>query len=290
MNYNKKFLAATSVATIIVVLEVIFGVQANSLALISDALHNAGDMFGLGLAWLGIKIAKAKPSSRFTYGLKNVTLFTAFINALLLFIAVGAIGWESIQRFHQTHHVAADVVLVIATIGLVLKLFAAALFVADSHKDINIRAAYMDMLADAGVSAGVIVSSLLIIFTGWLWVDPATSLIIMLVIIFAAWQLFKESSSMLLHAVPNHIDAIQVKKYLLSQESVLEVHDLHIWALSSTDTAISVHVLVESALDTDAFLQKIECALMDKFTINHTTIQIETDLGHRESGCGICSD
>ncbi len=273
VNYNKRFAFGILLNLLLVVGQIIYGFKANSVALLGDAFHNAGDVLGLVIAWGGFHIASLKPSLRFTYGLKNTTIIAAFINAVLLFIAVGGIAWEALMRLNQPEEIKSTMVIIVAFAGVIVNGLTALFFISGT-KDINLRGAFLHLASDALVSVGVIIGAVVIGYTKWFWVDPALCILISLLIVLSSLSLFKESIKLILHAVPEHIDPEKVRSYLLSHEGVLSVHDLHIWAISTTETALSAHIVVKENVQN---LLKTLCNdLAYQFHIEHTTIQIET--------------
>lgn len=272
-SYHVRFALGIFLNSLLVVGQIFYGLQSNSVALISDALHNAGDVLGLLIAWGGYLLWSLKSSQKFTYGLKNSTILAAFANAIILLVAVGGIGWEAIQRMSQPHSLEAKTVIIVAGLGVIINGLTAMLFIS-GNKDLNIRGAFLHMISDMAISFGVIASSLIILLTGWVWVDAGVSLIICALILFSTLGLFKESIYLMLHAAPSAINVETVKMYLLNQANVNAIHDLHIWAISATETALSVHVVAH--IDTSySLLQNLTQGLKQQFGIEHVTIQIE---------------
>jgi cobalt-zinc-cadmium efflux system protein len=259
-----------------VILEVIYGVFAHSLALVADAGHNVGDVLGLLLAWSATFLARTAPTERRTYGLRSSSILAALFNAIFLLITVGAIAWEAIRRFGDPTVVDARTVIWVSVVGIVINTATAIMFVSGRKRDLNIRAAFMHMAADAGVSMGVVVAGFLIIATGWLWIDPVISLVIAAVIIWGTWGLLRDSINLALHAVPQGIEVAEVRQYLSGLPHVTEVHDLHVWPMSTTETALTAH-LVRDVDDCDcALLEQASRDLHRKFEIQHATLQFET--------------
>ncbi|RMF14108.1 MAG: cation transporter, partial [Candidatus Dadabacteria bacterium] len=226
------------------------GFYLGSLALLADAGHNLGDVAGLALSWLGAGLAGLPPTRRRSYGLRRATILAALGNAVLLLVAVGAITWEAIDRLRDPQPIDGMIVLAVAVVGLLVNTGTAMLFWRGRHHDLNIRSAFLHMAADALVTAGVIAAAILIMWTGWLWLDPALALVVAVVILIGTWGLLRESLDLALDAVPAGIDPEAVQAWLQALPGVTEVHDLHIWPLSTTDTALTVH-LVRSADATD---------------------------------------
>ena len=256
--------------------EFIYGLIINSVALLADAGHNLFDVLGLLAAWAAYILAKRAPTARYTYGLKGSTILAALFNCMLLLVAVGAIGWEAVQRLRAPVEVPGFWVMVVAAIGIFTNGATALLFMRGRQDDINIRGAYLHMASDAAVSAGVVVAGLLMIKTGWLWLDPLTSLLIVAVIVWSSWSLLRESLAMSLKAVPAQINPDEVRAFLSSQRGVASVHDLHIWATSTTDTALTAHLVMPSGHPGDQFLAMICEELEHHHGIGHCTFQVET--------------
>lgn len=274
-TYNKAFAIGIALNLAYVVVEVIYGLLINSSALLADAGHNASDVLSLSFAWFAMAIAQKQPSQRYTFGLRRSTILVSILNALFLFGAAGVIGWEAWNKLFEPTEVAGSKMMIVAGIGIVINAITAMLFIKGQKKDLNIKGAFLHMAADAGVSAGVVIAGLLINTTGYNWIDPVTSFIILIVIIYGTWQLFIDSINLALDAVPKDIDFGEVKNYLLHHEKVKDAHDLHIWAMSTTENALSVHLLVTDKYNTDQLLTKLKRGLKDRFNIVHTTIQLE---------------
>jgi cobalt-zinc-cadmium efflux system protein len=259
-----------------VIIEVVYGVFAHSLALVADAGHNMGDVLGLLLAWGATFLARTAPTERRTYGLRSSSILAALFNAIFLLITVGAIAWEAIRRFGDPTVVEGKTVIWVAIVGIVINTATALMFMSGRKRDLNIRAAFMHMAADAGVSLGVVVAGFLIIATGALWIDPVISLVIAAVITWGTWGLLRDSVNLALHAVPQGIEVAEVKRYLSSLPHVTEVHDLHIWPMSTTETALTAH-LVRDIDDCDCtLLDQAARDLHHRFQIQHSTLQFET--------------
>lgn len=259
-----------------VILEVTYGVFAHSLALVADAGHNMGDVLGLLLAWGATFLARAAPTERRTYGLRSSSILAALFNAIFLLITVGAIAREAIRRFGDPTVVEARTVIWVSAVGIVINTATALMFMSGRKRDLNIRAAFIHMAADAGVSLGVVVAGFLILATGWLWIDPVISLVIAAVITGGTWGLLRDSINLALHAVPQGIDVGEVRQYLSGLPHVTEVHDLHVWPMSTTETALTAH-LVRDVNDCDCALLEQACRdLHRKFEIQHATLQFET--------------
>jgi len=286
-HYGKPFAVGIALNSAFIIAEVTYGLKAGSLALLADAGHNASDVLGLCMAWGAVLLARRLPSERFTYGLQSASIVAALANALLLLVAVGGIGWEALQRFAAPVAPATTIVMLVASIGVVVNGVTAWLFSSGGKDDINIHGVFLHMVADAAISLGVVISGALIAATSWLWIDPLVSLLIVVVIAAGTWRLLRESVSLSLHAVPRHIDTTSVKNYLAGLEGVKEVHDLHIWAMSTTGVAMSAHLLMPSGHPGDGFLHRITHELEHRFHIGHATLQIEIgdDNAECHSGC-----
>jgi len=274
-NFNSAFIIGIALNVIYIFVEVMYGLLINSMALIADAGHNFSDVLGLLLAWGAAYLAKTAATEKRTYGLRKSTILAAFFNAILLMIAVGAITIEAIRKLITPEPVQGQTMMIVAGIGFIINAITALLFMKGREKDLNIKGAFLHMAADAGVSLGVVVAGLTIVLTGWLWVDPAISLVIVVVITIGTWGLLRESFHLSMDAVPKGIDLNQVGNYLKSIKGVTEVHDLHIWAMSTTETALTAHLVIPNETKDDFFLKKICGELHSKFGIEHSTIQIE---------------
>jgi cobalt-zinc-cadmium efflux system protein len=286
-DHGNAFIIGIILNTLFVSAEIIYGLQANSLALLADAGHNASDVLGLVMAWVATLLARREASERFTYGLQSLSIFASFANALLLLVVVGGIGFEALGRFNNPHTPATTTVMVVASIGVAINGLTAWLFYGHNKHDLNVQGAFLHMAADAAISLGVVLSGLVILSTGWDWLDPLTSLAIVTIIIASTWQLLKGSTALALQAVPDHIDISQVRGYLAGLAGVRELHDLHIWAMSTTGVALSAHLVMPAGHPGDRFLHDIRSALEERFTITHATIQIEMgDMGEEcHTGC-----
>ena len=286
-SFGMAFAIGTTLNIALVVAEAVYGYLGNSTALMADAGHNLSDVFGLLAAWGASVASKRPPGGRFTYGLRGSSILAALANAVFLLVATGAIGWESVQRFRNPEPVAGVTVMVVAAVGIFVNGATALLFASGRKGDLNIRGAFLHMAGDAAVSAGVVVSAALILWTGWLWLDPAMSLVICAVILWSTWGLLRSSVDMSLSAVPENIDLGAVKNFLLDRPGVSQMHDLHVWPISTTETAMTCHLVMPEGHPGDEFL--IECArtLKETYSIVHATLQIE----HRvDSGCVLAPD
>jgi cobalt-zinc-cadmium efflux system protein len=270
-----------------VTLETVYGFATNSVALLADAGHNLSDVLGLAVAWLAFVLAGRAPSARYTYGLRKSSILAALFNAIFLVLAVGAISWEAVQRLGSPEPVAGGTVMAVASIGIVINGVTAWLFAAGAKDDINLRGAFYHMAADALVSGGVVLSALLMIWTGWLWLDPVVSLVIGAIIVLGTWGLLRESLTMAMAAVPRGIDPAAVRAFLLQTDGVSDLHDLHIWPMSTTEVALTCHLVMPDGHPGDAILHRIARDLGRKFAITHPTIQIEMDASGR---CALAPD
>jgi len=273
-NYNRAFAAGIALNVGFVIVEAVFGFVANSMALLSDAGHNLSDVLGLVVAWAGGALAKRASSARFTYGLKKASILAALVNALFLLIAIGAIGAEAIRRLFHPAPTEGGVIMVVAGIGILVNGLTAMLFARGQH-DINIRSAFVHMATDAVVSAAVVIAGLLILWTGREWIDPVISLFVAVVILWSSISLLKESVWMSLAGVPASIDVDEVEAALGRLDGVEAVHDLHIWPLSTTETALTAHIVTQRADYPDVLLTAARAVLHDRFRIEHCTIQVE---------------
>ncbi len=276
-DYGHAFLIGTLLNVGFVAVEAAYGLLINSVALLADAGHNLSDVLGLLLAWGAATLSRRAPSAHFTYGLRRSSILSALFNAVFLLVAIGAIAFEAVRRLSEPQPVAGGVVMAVAAVGVLVNGFTAWLFARGGKHDINIRGAYLHMAADAGVSAGVVISGLLILQTGWLWIDPVTSLIVVTVILFGTWGLLRRSVNMALDRVPEHIPPLDVVAALHGLPGVTRIHDLHIWSLSTTDVALTCHLVMPAGCPGDAFLRTVGDMLHDRFAIGHATIQVETD-------------
>jgi len=274
-NFGWAFAIGASLNAGFVIAELIFGYAANSLALISDAVHNLSDVIALLLAWAAAWLAQKRPTQRYTYGYRRASILAALFNAGLLLVAVGGIIVEAINRLQEPAAVSSWTVMVVAAFGIANNGSTALLFMRGRDGDLNIRGAYLHMAADAGVSLGVVVAALVIMLTGWLWVDPVISLVIAAAVLASGWGLARDSVNLALDGVPRGIELARVKDYLGALEGVSEVHDLHIWAMSTNETALTAHLVRPDGTD-DAFLHRVCEELSHRFNIHHATLQIET--------------
>ena len=279
--HSRAFRLGIVLNLLVVAVQVVFGLHAKSLALLADAGHNLSDVLGLALAWGAILISQRVPTARRTYGLRRSSILAALANAMLVLFAVGGIAWEAVRRFGHPEPVAGGVVMAVAGFGIVVNGVTAYLFMADRKQDVNLQGAFLHMAVDALVSLGVVVGGLLILWTGWPWIDPALSLAIAFFISLSTWSLLKTSLNLALDAVPDHIDPQAVRALLEGLPGVSDVHDLHIWPMSTTEVALTVHLLMPGVEAHDAFLDQVNEELREHFGIGHVTLQVERgDAGH----------
>ncbi|MGZ3157462.1 MAG: cation diffusion facilitator family transporter [Burkholderiaceae bacterium] len=282
-DFGNAFLIGVLLNASFVAIEVVFGILGNSLALLADAGHNLSDVLGLLLAWGASVLVKKVPTKRFTYGLRSTSILAALINAVLLLVVTGGIAWEAILRFRQPTEVEGMTVIIVAAIGVVINVATAFLFMSGRKDDLNVRAAFTHMVGDAAIALGVVLAGVAIIYTGWHWLDPAASLIIAVLVIVGTWGLLKDSVNLALQAVPDGIDTTKVRDYLASIDGVSEVHDLHIWGMSTTETALTAHLVCPAGYPGDAKRAEITTELREHFSIHHATIQVE--IGDAEHPC-----
>lgn len=286
-SFGRAFAVGITLNLGFVVVEAVYGFIAGSMALVADAGHNLSDVLGLVIAWIASVLAARPPSARFTYGFKSSSILAALGNAAFLLVALGAILVETIRRLIDPEPVAGGPVMIVAAIGIVINTATALMFMRGRKHDINIRGAYLHMASDAAVSAGVVVAGLLITLTGAQWIDPVTSLAIVGIIAVGTWGLLKDSLRMGLHAVPPGIDEQKVRRFLTALNGVEAVHDLHIWPMSTTETALTAHLVMPGGHPGDNFLHQLAHELEHDFGIGHATVQVETIDGHE---CALLHD
>lgn len=274
-NFNRAFAIGIALNIAFVAIEAFYGWRVNSLALLADAGHNFSDVIGLVLAWGGALAVKLRPSARHTYGWQRGTILAAFANASLLLVAMGSLAWEAVGRLSTPEPMHGVTIMAVAGVGIVVNTVTALLFMRGSKSDLNIRAAFLHMAADALVSVGVVVAGALALRFGWDWLDPVVSLLIAAIIVLGTWSLFRQSLHLLFDGVPWDIDLPAVRSYLESLPGVDHVHDLHVWAMSTSQIAMTAHLVMPSGSPGDKFLEEITDALHERFKIVHPTIQIE---------------
>jgi cobalt-zinc-cadmium efflux system protein len=274
-TFGAAFALATALNIGLVVIQAVYGLLAHSMALLADAGHNAGDVLALVLAWGSHAMSQRHPTERYTYGFRSSSIMAALINATILLVVTGAIAWAAIERLFAPQPVAGVTVMVVAAVAIAINGAAAAILARGNTNDLNVYGAFLHLVADAAVSAGVVVAGLIILLTGWFWVDPAASLIISAVIVWSTWGVLRDAAKMSLQGVPPQIDPGAVRIYLQSLPAVAEVHDLHIWPMSTTETALTCHLVMPDGHPEADFLELVYVGLHERFGIGHPTIQIE---------------
>jgi len=283
-TYDRSFAIGILLNSAFVIIEAVLGIVSGSLALLADAGHNLSDVVGLLLAWGARYLSRRKPSQRRTYGWHSSSILAAMLNAVILLLAIGAIVWEAAKRLVHPVPVAGKTVISVAIIGMIINTLTALLFRSGRKSDLNIRGAFLHMAADAAVSAGVAVAGIAVLLSGWQWLDPAVSVVIAAVIFANTWGLLRESVNLALDAVPAGIDRGAVEAYLRSLPGIRSVHDLHIWGLSTSETALTAHLVKIAADDDDALIAQASRELHERFQIAHTTLQWERDPGTCPAG------
>jgi cobalt-zinc-cadmium efflux system protein len=286
-NFGPAFAIGVALNLIFVIVEAVYGLLANSIALVADAGHNLGDVLGLAMAWVAMALARRAPSPTLTYGLRRGTILAALMNAVLLLLTVGAIGIEGVRRLFEPAAVAGATMMAVAAAGIFVNGVTAWLFASGRNDDINLRGAFLHMASDALISLGVVIAGGLILLTDWVWLDPLVSVGVSIIILWGAWRLMRDSLSMALDAVPGGIRPEEVRVFLERQPGVVGVHDLHIWPMSTTETALTCHCMLPGGHPGDEFLARIADELRTRFGIGHATIQIEVDEGNR---CALAPD
>lgn len=274
INYNNAFKWGIAINIIFIIIEATYGYISNSMALIADAGHNLSDVLALVFSWIAVILSSRKPTLKFTYGFRRSTILIALLNTILLLVAVAFIVWETIEKLNKPAPINANSVIIVAAIGIVVNGFTAWLFMKGKKHDLNIRSAFVHFVADALVSFGVVVAGIVIAFTGITWVDSLVSFVIIAVILYSSYHLLIDSVNLALDAVPENINIQEVRDYLQSIPEVSGIHDLHIWALGTTDAALTVHLTTKRPTDV-AFITSIQHLLHEQFDIDHATIQIE---------------
>lgn len=288
VDYGRAFAIGMALNLVFVAAEAFYGVAANSVALLSDAGHNLTDVLGLAAAWIAAVLVKRAPSPRLTYGLRGSTILAALFNAVFLMLTVGAISWEALLRLASPAPVAEGTVMAVAALGIVVNGVTAWLFASGQKSDLNLRGAFLHMLSDALVSAGVVVAAFAILLTGWMWLDPLVSLAINAFIVWGTWGLLRESLAMSMAAVPRSVDPSAVRVFLAERPGVASLHDLHVWSMSTTEIALTCHLVMPEGHPGDAFLHALCGDLDHRFGIGHATVQIETDAAAAD--CRLASD
>jgi cobalt-zinc-cadmium efflux system protein len=283
LNYGRAFAIGIALNLVYVVAEAAAGLISGSLALLADAGHNLGDVLSLSLAWGAAVLSRRRPSGRFTYGLRSSSILAALANAIILLVVTGGIAWEALGRLSRPVSVAATIVVWVAAAGILVNGVTALLFSSGSRRDLNLKSVFLHMAADTLVTASVVAAGIAIALTGWLWLDPAVSLFVSAVIVFGTWGLMKSAIGLALDAVPEGVDAAAVRAHLLDIRGVTGLHDLHIWGMSTTETALTCHLVMPDGHPGDAMLNGIAEQLHHRFGIHHATIQIE--LADTEEAC-----
>jgi cobalt-zinc-cadmium efflux system protein len=282
-RYDRAFALGVGLNLTFVGVEVVFGILAGSLALIADAGHNLSDVLCLILAWGAMILGRRVPTLRRTYGLRRSSILAALANSLVLLFVIGGVTWEALRRLGEPAPVDGGIMIVVAAVGVAINGATALLFLSGQRHDANLRGAFLHMASDAAVSLGVVVAGVLILATGWLWLDPAVSLVVSAVILVGTLSLLRDSLDLALDAVPNRIDPTAVRDYLMSVHGVVDIHDLHVWGMSTTETALTAHLVIGEIVAYDSFLAVVGAELQERFDIDHTTIQLE--LGDPEHPC-----
>lgn len=275
-SYGRAFAVGIALNMVFVIVETVYGLVAGSVALVADAAHNLSDVLGLGLAWAAFVLAQRKPTRQRTYGLRKTTILAALANSALLLVAIGGVAWEAVGRLRHPSKIEGGVVMAVATVGVVINGTSALLFAKDRKRDANVKGAFLHLAADAAVSLGVVLTGAVILKTGWMLLDPLVSLVVSGVILIGTWGLLKQSVNLALDAVPEGIDAEAVNTYLAGLPGVLGVHDLHIWAMSTTETALTAHLVMATGTCEPRFLGDVEKSLHERFKIDHATMQVES--------------
>jgi cobalt-zinc-cadmium efflux system protein len=284
-SFGRAFAVGTALNAGFVAAQVFYGLAAHSVALLADAVHNLGDVLGLVIAWWAMRLAKRRPTLTRTYGWGRGTILASLSNAVVLLLGCGAIAIESIQRFGNPQPVSGSVVMWVAAIGIVINGVTALMFMRGRKNDLNIKGAFLHMASDAAVSAGVVMAGLAIQFTGWSWLDPATSLLIVAIIVLGTWSLLRDSMNLAMDVVPAGIELPKIEEALLDLPGVTEVHDLHVWALSTTETALTAHLLQDSTGRETSLITAACTQMLERFKIGHCTFQIETS--ESADACGL---
>jgi len=275
LDYGRAFAIGITLNLVYVVGEAVAGILSGSLALLADAGHNLGDVLGLALSWWAAMLSRRQPSGRFTYGLRSSSILAALANAVILLVVTGGIGWEAMLRFADPVPVASRIMIAVAAVGIAVNGGTALLFASGRARDLNVKSAFMHMAADTLVTAGVVAAGIVIGLTGWLWLDPAVSLIVSVVIVVGTWGLLKSAIGLALDAVPEGLDADAVRAHLTAMPGVTALHDLHIWGMSTTETALTCHLVMPGGHPGDAALNGMAHELHAHFGIAHATLQIE---------------
>lgn len=278
-NIGRAFIIGIVLNGVFVIVEFAAGFYYNSLALLSDAGHNLGDVASLGLSLFAFRIAKAKSTDRFTYGFHKSTILASLANAVILLVAVGSIGWEAVQRFMDPQPTSGKTIMIVAGVGIIINTVSALLFFRNKEKDLNVKSAYLHLATDALVSAGVVIAGLIIALTGLLWIDPLISLVIMAILVYSTWSLLRESLWLSLDAVPENIHIEKIKQAAMDFDGVRDMHHIHVWAISTTMNAMTAHLVIENDLSESA-VARLKADIkheLQHFNIHHATLETETE-------------
>lgn len=286
-NISRAFKLGIFLNLAFVIIEGGFGFVANSVSLVADAGHNLSDVLGLVVSWVAIILSTRARNDRMSYGYKRSSIMAALFNAVFLLVAIIVIIFEAIQRLQNPSPVAENSMIIVATVGIFINGFTAYLFMKDQKRDLNVKGAFLHMAADAAVSVGVVLAAIVMKFTNWFWLDPVVSLIIAVVILIGTWGLLKDSVKLSLDAVPDSVDLDEVRTFINAQPTVTSSHDLHVWPLSTTENALTVHICRDTMVDNNDFICNLDHELTQKFKLNHTTIQVENGRIDHES-CNDC--
>ena len=286
--HDRAFALGIALNLAFVAIETVYGVLAHSMALLADAGHNLSDVLALGLAWGASVLGRREPSARFTYGLRSSSILAALVNAMLLMLVVGGIALEAIQRLMNPVPVATTTVIWVALAGIVVNTATALLFRRGREHDLNVKGAFLHMAADAAVSVGVALAGVGMLYTGWIWLDPVMSLAIAAAIVGSTWGLLRDALKLSLHAVPSRIDTERIRGYLSGLAGVVEIHDLHIWGMGTTETALTVHLVMPDGHPSDRFIAQVADDLRERFHIGHATLQVE--MGDKLHPCALAPD
>lgn len=284
VHFNSAFKIGIALNLAYVIIEIGYGTLVDSLALISDGIHNLTDVFGLAMSWIAFYLAARKPAKNFTYGYGRATILAAFLNACFLMLAVGIIGWEAFEHLKHPQPIPGGTVMIVSGIGIIVNVLAAMVFFRDRHSDINVSGAFLHMAGDAVISLGVLLSGLVIYLTGWTPIDPIMSLIVLAIVIYSTWTLMSKSLRQLLDSVPHNININEVREIIQKLPEIVGFHDLHVWNLTSNQTAITVHLTIKEGTDSNHVLSHVNHELEHHFGIKHSTIQIE--VGDEDDVCG----
>ncbi len=287
---NKAFIIGIVLNMVFVIVETVTGFWTNSLALLSDAGHNLSDVASLALSLLAFRLAKVRATTKYTYGFRKATVLVALLNAVILLVAIGSIGYEAILRFNNPQPIQGKTIAIVAFIGIIINSVTAYLFMQDKEKDLNVKSAYLHLAADAVVSLGVVVGGILMLYTNWLWLDSVLSLIIAAVILISTWRLLTSSLRLSMDGVPENVDIEHIKTKILSLQGVSDFHHIHIWAMSTTKNALTAHLVVNDTIDLNV-IEKLKNKVKHELVhlnVHHSTIEVHTEGGHKADDCVDC--